>query len=266
MVTALAMLRTSTTFDEIVMVAAGARGFATGHWDLAPEHPPLTQYLYGLPAYLSGPRYPDEAGIRPLAQRTIGDRYVYAQRFFFRAGNRPELLAFVGRLPAVLCGVAMILLTCAFVRRAAGERAAVLAAAMTALLPDLLAHGGVAYNDLPVALALLAALWKADEVLRRPEWRAAAAAGVLAGVALATKNSASAIVPAIALLAIFESAGRWRSDRAWRRGLIPATLAWALGAYLTLVAVYRGDFLLTEYRYSLGFVFRHVGTDAPAYL
>jgi len=50
----LAMRRTSTTFDEIVMVAGGARGYQTGVWNLAPEHPPATQYLYGLLPYLAG--------------------------------------------------------------------------------------------------------------------------------------------------------------------------------------------------------------------
>ena len=58
--TLLAMRRTSTTFDEIVLMAAGARGYTTGKWDLAPEHPPLTQYLYGLPVYLTRPHYPQE--------------------------------------------------------------------------------------------------------------------------------------------------------------------------------------------------------------
>src|SRR5262245_28494230 len=57
-----AMRRTSTTFDEIVLMAGGTRGFETGKFDLAPEHPPLTQYLYGLPIFLYGVNYPNELG------------------------------------------------------------------------------------------------------------------------------------------------------------------------------------------------------------
>src|SRR5262249_53245510 len=45
--TVLAARRNSTTFDEIVMIAGGARGYQTSNWKIAPEHPPVTQYLYG---------------------------------------------------------------------------------------------------------------------------------------------------------------------------------------------------------------------------
>jgi hypothetical protein len=40
-----AMRSNSTTFDEIVFIAAGARGYDTGRFDLAPDHPPLMQYV-----------------------------------------------------------------------------------------------------------------------------------------------------------------------------------------------------------------------------
>jgi hypothetical protein len=68
--TVAASRRTSTTFDEIIMMAGGARGFETGHFDLAPEHPPLTQYLYGLPVYLSGISYPRGHSHSPIATCT----------------------------------------------------------------------------------------------------------------------------------------------------------------------------------------------------
>ena len=51
-----AMRRTSPTFDEVVLYTAGARGYNNGGtFDLAPDHPPLMQYIYGLPVYLAGP-------------------------------------------------------------------------------------------------------------------------------------------------------------------------------------------------------------------
>src|SRR5213080_1460594 len=71
----LAMRRTSTTFDEIVMIAGGARGYHTGAWNIAPEHPPVTQYLYGLLPYLAGAHYPNEAGAGEAAGRHGDFRY-----------------------------------------------------------------------------------------------------------------------------------------------------------------------------------------------
>ncbi len=43
--TVAATLRTSTTFDELIMMAGGARGWETGRFDIQPEHPPLMLYL-----------------------------------------------------------------------------------------------------------------------------------------------------------------------------------------------------------------------------
>ena len=57
-----AMLRTSTTFDEIVFSTVGARGMRLGDFSLVNDHPRLAQYMFGLPIYLSGAAYPPEAG------------------------------------------------------------------------------------------------------------------------------------------------------------------------------------------------------------
>src|SRR5439155_7913258 len=77
-----AMRHTSTTFDEVSTIAAGARGFMTGRFDVVDDHPPLMQYLYGLPVYLTHPSFPPEraGGRRP-------NRYTYAADFFGRSGN-----------------------------------------------------------------------------------------------------------------------------------------------------------------------------------
>lgn len=252
-----AMQRTSTTFDEIVMIAAGARGFETGDWKMAPEHPPLVQYLYGLPVHLSGPAYPDESGVPPEARTHMGYRYGYAQGFFWRSGNDPEVLAFLGRLPAVLCALALVLVVFLYARRIGGNGAGLLAAAATATLPDVLAHGGVAYNDLPLALAFLGAIWAIDEAVRGPTLGRALLAGLLIGLALGTKNSAIALAPIAVLLLAAEAAVRWR-DGAWRRRAAGAAAVVLGGAYVALVLIYRGDATLTEYRYAVNFAIGHV--------
>ncbi len=263
--TLLALRRTSVTFDEIVMVAAGARGYEIGAWDLVPDHPPMTLYLYGLPAFLTGPHYPNERGVSAGITRDMWVRYGYAQVFYFRLGNDAERLAFFTRLPAVLCGVALILLVYACTRRAAGGRAALLAAGLTAFLPDLLAHGGVAYNDVPGALTFLAALWALDEALRRPTPRTMVVTGLAAGLALGFKLSAVALAPVGALLFCIEALRR-RADAAWWRRMAVASVACPAVFYLTLVLVYRGDFALSMLRYGVSYTFGRAESPAPAFL
>ncbi|MGH7444128.1 MAG: ArnT family glycosyltransferase, partial [Longimicrobiales bacterium] len=262
---ALAMRHTSTTFDEIVMMAGGARGYATGDWTIAPEHPPLTQYLYGLPIYLAQPSYPDESAVTAAAKAAAGYRYLYAQQFFWQSGNDPERLALLGRAPAVLAAMLLVAVVYGFARTAAGAPAGLLAALLVAVTPDVLAHGGVAYNDVPVALAMFGALWAADRTIRDPSVARGLLAGALVGVALAVKNSAAALAPILGLLLIIEMLQR-RRDPSWWRAMLPAGALTLTAIYLALVAAYRGDLTLAEYRYSIDFAFNQVNANAPGYL
>lgn len=258
-----AMRRTSATFDEIVMVAAGARGFHTGRFDLVPEHPPLAQYAYGLPVHLAGAAYPQEQNPQP----SLAYRYEYARRFFWQSGNDPEEVAFRARLVGVGFALLLVVLVYTFTRRAAGEPAALLAAALVAFLPDVLAHGGVAYTDVPLAALFFAAIWAADELARRPGVPRAAAAGALFALALAVKFSALLVLPAAGLLLAAEAAA-WGLDRRWALRLLRVTPAAAAAAYLVLVIVYPGDFGLGELRYGLAWTSAHVaeGHGARAFL
>ena len=259
-----AMRRTSTTFDEIVLVAGGARGYETGRFDLAPEHPPLMQYVYGLPVFLAGPSYPVEAEATPP---DFGYRYTYAREFFWRSGNDPERLAFLGRLMAVLCAVLLVLVTYGFAAPRIGRPPALLAALLVGLLPDVLAHGGVAYNDVPLALAFVASVWAFDAAARRPSWRNGAAAGLLLAIALGVKFSAVTLLPIAGLVVGAEAMVR-RGERDWSRAVAVATCAGMAATYLGLVLIYRGDFALAEFRYGLEYTFQHVerGHGAPGYL
>jgi len=260
------MLRTSTTFDEIVMVAGGARGYETGDWQIAPEHPPFTQYMYGLLPHLAGIEYPDETDVPAEARAQMGYRYQYARQLFWNVGNDPERVAFLGRIPAMLCALGLVLLVFAWTRRLYGDIPALLAALLTATLPDVLGHGGVAYNDVPVALAFAAAVWAIDTAIRTASWQRAIVAGLLIGLALGVKNSAVALAPVALILLVWEAFAR-RRDRAWLRRIGVAALATIAALYVALVIVYRGDVTLAEYRYALGFAFGHVTSlPVPSYL
>lgn len=262
-----ASTRNSTTFDEIIMMAGGARGYETGRWDLTPEHPPLTQYLYGLPVWLSSPTLAPEMPLAEGQALPFGYRYYWSQQFFWLVGNNPEHVALLGRIPAALLAVGMVLLVFAFANRHFGPVAGVFAAGTVAFLPDVLAHSGVAYNDMPLALGYLAAMWAADVAARRPGLRTGAVFGFLFALALGVKFSAVVIGPAAVALLVAEAISRGR-DADWARRVAPAVLAAAATTYLTLVAIYRGDPALAEFFYGLDFTFGHVsqGHGAAAYL
>jgi Dolichyl-phosphate-mannose-protein mannosyltransferase len=265
-VTALASLRNATTFDEIVLMAGGARGYETGRWDIAPEHPPLMQYLYGLPIWLSHPSYPERRVAPAPAARDFAFRYTYSREFFWTTGNDPERIALLGRSVAALFAGLLVLATWGLVRRQSGT-AAILAAVLVAFLPDVVAHGGVAYNDLPLAFAYLLAVLSLDAAVRRPTAGRGAVAGLCVALALGIKFSAVILAPVAGLLIAAEAASRKR-ERAWWISLGIAVAAALVAAGLALVLVYRGDFTLAEFRYGIGYTFGRVSGyhRVPAYL
>ncbi len=212
------------------------------------------QYLYGAAAHLAGVDLPEEGTIETddgtRDRWGAFNRFVYAQRVFFRSGNDPERLAFATRLVGVVLAVGLAALVAVLTWRLAGPPAALLAATLTAFLPDVLAHAGITYNDVPLALAYLAGLWAWDRAIRRPTLARAAVAAVLSGLALGVKFSALALGAAALVLFVLEAMARGR-DRAWwtRIGTLlpPAVLI----TYVTLVLVYRGDVALTDFRWGI---------------
>lgn len=261
-----AALKTSTTFDEIVLVSAGARALETGDWGLVVDQPPLMPALYGLPVRLSGPVYPAEAGESPWS---YDRRWEYARELYFRSGNDPEKLALLPRLVGVALLLVLGVVTYLYGSWVEGPRAGLVAAFLVLLLPDAVAHGAVAYNDLPLALAYLLALWALDVAVRRPTVKSGAVAGAVVAVAVGIKFSAVALggVALVLLLSEVTSGGQARTA-SWRLGLLLASVAALALGYAVLVGLYRGDALLLGLERGLRFQLEHAATGhpAPAYL
>lgn len=257
-----ASLRSSATFDEIILVAGGVRGLETGRWEMVTDQPPLMMYAYGAAARSAADRLPGED-----REWLFDDRWDYARAFFFGLGN--DFGALLRRARAV--GVVMVGVTVVaaggFGWWVAGPVAGVAAAGMAALTPDVLAHGGVAYNDLPLALAFLLAVWAMDVFVRRPTPVRAAVAAAAVAATFGMKLSALALLPTGGVLLLAEWSGR-RDDRDWLRHLGLASVVGVLALYVSLVALYRGDPSLTLLRFNFWRTVLHTtgGHEAPAYL
>jgi hypothetical protein len=259
-----AAVRTSTTFDEIVLVSSGARILAHGGAPLASDQPPLASYLYALPLRAAAQILPSEVG----RDWDYTSRWEYARDLYFRVGNDPATVALLSRAVAIAMALALIVVTFAYGTWMVGPAVGLLAAALTALLPDVLAHGAVAYNDVPLALTYLAGIWAADVFVRRPSLRSGTVVGVLAAAALGIKFSAIALVPAAVVLLALEAPGRRAEFARWTRSVAFGGLAAVVAAYVVTVLIYRGDFWLLYLEAGFRSTIRHAaaGHPAPAYL
>ena len=244
--TAGAMAHTSATFDEIVLVAGGLRGMEHGAWDLVTGQPPVMMAAYGAAAASGAPTLPPED-----RRWGVEDGWRYARTLFFGMGNDPQaLLGRARRVGVLVVGVlvaASALCAGSIAGPVAGPVAGVAAAVMVAATPDVLAHGGVAYNDLPLALAFLLAVWALDRAVRRPSPLRGALAGAAVALALGVKLSALALAPVAVLLVVVDALGSPRDRDGWR-DLLVAGLVGALALWAGLVVLYRGDPTLTLFR------------------
>lgn len=254
--------RSSATFDEIVLVSGGVRGLETGRWEMITDQPPLMMMLYGAAASGAVEALPTEA--RPWS---FDDRWDYARALFFGLGNDTAALLGRPRVVASLLAGVTIAVAGAFGWWAAGPLAGVLAAALTALIPDVLAHGGVAYNDLPLALAFLLAVWAFDALVRRPTPVRGAVAGFAVAAALGIKMSALALAP-VALLVLGVEGWRRHREKGWAVHVAVAGMIAVAALYVGLVVLYRGDPTLTLFRFNVWRTVLHAsgGHEAPAYL
>jgi 4-amino-4-deoxy-L-arabinose transferase-like glycosyltransferase len=255
LMTMLAMRRTSSTFDEIAPIAIGAYGWKTGDWSKMTRFPPVMQYLYGLPVYLSKPNYPPDD--------FDGDYYAYSRELLWKSGNHAEQLIFRARLVTVVMVGLLVVLTFAFARAYFDTKTGLLAATIVAFLPDVMGHGGVAYNDVPLAAAFLASLWAIDRAVRQPTILRGVLAGVLISVALGIKHSALALGPIAVLLIVLEAIAR-PDRRAWAPRIAAAFGVGILTGFVTQVLLYGGDIFLTYLLEGTGALAGHVSRGHAA--
>ncbi|WP_410606125.1 ArnT family glycosyltransferase [Amycolatopsis sp. lyj-109] len=238
---AIAMLSTAVgqtpTIDEPVYV--GAAVFSLEHHSLRynPEHPPLGKLIIA-----TGLAFADvhvDAGF-------AGDQSQLGRYVLYESGHDPGRLMLLARLPVIVLTLLFGLVVFTFARDLAGPRGGVVALALYAFSPDLVAHGSLATLDVPVAGFLVTSAWLLWRARHRPV-RYLPLAGLALGAAVATKMSALAAVPVVLLLAVL-SVRQARRASGPQRTLrhLGAGAAAALGVAAIAVAVVWGAYLVVD--------------------
>jgi hypothetical protein len=182
----------SNTWDEPEHLAAGIELLDRGKYEYDTEHPPAGRVLLALGPYLAGAR---SFGTAPPDGTREGVDILYSGGHYWRYLT----LARLGTLPFL---VLLLFATWLWARRLlASQSAALLAVALLVSVPPVLGHAALASLDLAAAATTLLALYALQCWLACARLRDAAAFGLAAGLAVATKFSAVPFV-ALALLAL----------------------------------------------------------------
>lgn len=232
----------SSTMDEPYHILNGVLWF-TPHWQrvVFMGNPPLGNVLQALPIVaLDDVRLPtDPAAWEVTSWRDLLQDLV--SPFLWQInGERALRLVFLARLP--IMGLALLLATGIYrwTCDLRGPAAGLLALLLAAFAPNLLAHGRLATTDLGTACSALWASYLYWRYTRRPGRVRLALAGVALGLALALKFSTVLLLPAFALLSLWNAFSH-RGD-GWPERLRRSTaelLVLVLIAALVLLAAFR---------------------------
>ncbi|PWI14724.1 phospholipid carrier-dependent glycosyltransferase [Streptomyces sp. Act143] len=193
-----AAVQQTPTIDEPVYVATATDYLHEHRLRYNPEHPPLGKLLVAVGVAFADPHYdPSFTGGQGEAGRHL----------LYESGNDPWRVMLWARLPVIVLTLAFGLVVFAFARDLMGPAGGVVALALYAFSPDVIAHGSLATLDVPAAGFLLTSAWLLWGARRRPR-RYVPLAGVAAGAALATKMSTLAAVPVLLALAAWSV---WRA-------------------------------------------------------
>jgi hypothetical protein len=160
-----------------------------------------------------------------------------SELFLWEIGNNVERVMFLGRLPTLWLGLLLAALAGRWAAELSGRPAAgLLALALLALDPNILAHMRLATTDLGLAAAALLAAFTLWRYWQRPRWSRALLAGIAFGLLQNTKFTAGLFVLLFALVILAALWARRSGDR--RRPLLTFVIWYPLAAFATLWAAY----------------------------
>jgi 4-amino-4-deoxy-L-arabinose transferase-like glycosyltransferase len=211
------------TVDEPVYVATGTVYVQQHRLRYNFEHPPLGKLIIAAGVVFAHPH---------LDPAFTGSPEELGRHFLYESGNNPDRLMLLARIPMIVLTLLFGLVVFAFARDLAGTAGGVVALALYAFLPDVIANGSLATLDVPTAGFLLTAVWLSWRARDRPRLYLPLA-GLALGAAVATKMSALAAVPGLLLLA-FLAGRRWTERLVYPLGVALIGLAVVWLSYLAV--------------------------------
>jgi 4-amino-4-deoxy-L-arabinose transferase-like glycosyltransferase len=196
------------TYDEARNLTAGYSHLATHDFRLYSASPPLVKILLAAPLFFNH-RLPFEPS---PDQWQAADEYQIGQAFLYASPLSADHMLTSGRLSNLLLGVLLVLLIGWWAYRLWGAQAAVVAIALAALEPNLVAHASLVTTDVGSCLFFVLTLYLLWEYAGSSSSWLGIATGVAAGLALVSKYSAISLIPIVGVIltahALFESVRR----------------------------------------------------------
>ena len=200
-----------TTGDEIAHLTAGYSYWKTDDYRLQPENGNLPQRWAAIPLLHRKLAFPtlDQTAWR------ISDVWDLGFQWFYERGNDLASMLRAGRGMICLLGVATGALVFLWARRLHGDKGGILAVALFAFCPTMLANGALITSDMTATLMFIAAITAFWAMAHRlTAWRLLVF-GMALGLLCVAKFSAPLIAPMCAILFAVRVAGKDTLEAGW---------------------------------------------------
>lgn len=177
----------SATMDELAHIPAGYTYIKSFDYRLNPEHPPLAKILAAIPLLL------DKSVIGPendLSFTEDIDQWSAGRYMLYGAGNNPEKVLFLSRLPMIFLMLLLGLFLFKWSKELFGAKVGLVVLSLYVFYPDIIAHGRLVTTDIAAAFGYVSATYFFDKALKRPNIKSLLIAAIFLAVAQLLKFSA----------------------------------------------------------------------------
>ena len=189
----------SAIIDELAHIPAGYSYVFLRDARLNPEHPPLIKDLAALPLVFLRQNFPTDV---PSWRDDVNGQWTQGAIFLYEAGNDPDQILRLMRLPMMLLAVLFGALLWRWANRHFGTKTAHLALFFYAFSPTFLAHSRFVTTDLAAAFAFFLGVTAFVRFLREPSPKNIVLAGLAFGTAQLLKFSLILLIPIYGVLAV----------------------------------------------------------------
>ena len=224
----------SITIDEGFHITSGYEYLRTGRMRLIDEHVPLAKALFAWPLFF----VPDLTPPEQAMGWAEGDLIRVAQETVL-AYQPIDRVIVACRIPVTLLTLLLATMVYRWAADWFGPTAGVLALALLAFDPNILAHGSLATTDMGMTVFVFWAVWAFVRYLKAPtRWCRWGGAALLMGLAQGAKLTALLLLPVLGAMALVDAWIQSRGNRLralLRRGLayggmvvVAGLVLWAL--------------------------------------
>jgi Dolichyl-phosphate-mannose-protein mannosyltransferase len=189
------VLGETQTWDEGIHISAGYAYLTRGDYSWNMEHPPLVKIMSAVPLLFLGL---ESKPFEPDGKRK--DQVHYGIDFLYHNRRSADTILIAARSPTILLTVLFTFAFAGWVRRRFGTIAGILAAALCAFDPNLMAHGRYVTTDVPLTACFFFACVLWTEYLEQDGMRRLLLAAGAVSLAIVVKFSAILLAPALLVL------------------------------------------------------------------